>query len=154
MDAGTAPFGTDRTSRFQSTLGTGVFWNVNNTIRDKGHFLFRWTANDLPIPIQKKYLLGEALSLANRPGFAINLQLVTSPSHQVAAEIRPVDMEFFQNHLLPLQIGADVSGHAGFWDIGRRDGLISSFAWRVVGRKFLLESFVKHFVPRVTEKDT
>lgn len=121
MDADTAPFGTGRTSRFQRTLGTGVFWKVNNTTRDKGHFLFRWTANDLPIPIQKKYLLGEVLSLANRPGFAIDLQLVTSPSHHVAAEICPVDMEFFSHHLLPLQIRADVSGHAGFWDIDRRD---------------------------------
>jgi hypothetical protein len=50
----------------------------------KGHFLFRWTTNDLPFPIQHKRLLRKMLPLADRPGFAVDLQFITPLMNEMA----------------------------------------------------------------------
>ena len=44
------PFRAGRALGFQRTLGADVFWKMNNSTGHKGHFLLRWTANDLPFP--------------------------------------------------------------------------------------------------------
>src|SRR5258708_6048108 len=118
MDTHAASFRTGRALCFQRTLGTGVFGKMNDPTRHKGHFLFSWTKDDLLFPIQGKRLLGKALAVPNRPSFAIDLQLVASLTHQMAAQIGPVDMQFFQSHVLSFQICTDGFGHTGFRDIG------------------------------------
>src|SRR5256885_11660480 len=42
----------------------------------KRHFLFCWTTNDLPLPVEMKLLFGKQLALPNRPGFTIDFKLV------------------------------------------------------------------------------
>ncbi len=111
MDTHAASFCTGRALVFQRALGTGVFGKMNDATRHKGHFLFSWTADDLPFPIQGKRLLGKALPFANRPGFTIDLQLIAALTNQVAAQIGPINVQFFQSHLLPIQICTDGFGH-------------------------------------------
>jgi hypothetical protein len=62
--------------------------------RYKGHFLLGGTLNDLPFPVQDEGLLVEALAMANRPGFAIDFQVVAPFTNQMTAQIRTVDMQF------------------------------------------------------------
>src|SRR6266567_479398 len=121
VNADAAPFGTGSTLPFQGTLSTGFFGKMHDATRHKGHLLFRWTANDLSVPIEGKHLLGEVLSLAHRPGFAIDLQFSTAFPHQLAAQIGSVDMHLFQSNRLSSQIRTDGLGDAGFWDIRRSD---------------------------------
>src|SRR6266567_4576871 len=78
MDADTTTPGTGGALGFQRTLCTGLFGKVNHAARHKRHFLRSWTANELPLPIQDKGLLVKVCALANRPGFAIHLQIVAS----------------------------------------------------------------------------
>lgn len=104
MDAHAAAFGTSRALRLQRALGTDVFGKVHNATRHKGHFLVSRTANHLPVLIKDKRLLGKAFSCANRPGFAIKFQLTTPLAHQMATQIRAIDMQFFQHHRLLLQV--------------------------------------------------
>jgi hypothetical protein len=117
MDTDTASLGTGRALGFQRALGTGVFGKVDHPTRHKGHFLRSRTADHLPFPIQGKGLLVKAFAFANRPSFAIHLQVVAAFPHQMAAQIGPVDVQFLQISSLSLQIRADRFSHTGFRDI-------------------------------------
>jgi hypothetical protein len=55
--------------------------------------LFSWTANEVPFPIQDKRLLVNMFADPNRPGFAIDLQIIIALTHQMTTQIGPVDME-------------------------------------------------------------
>ena len=120
MNADAASFGNGGALRSQRTLRAGFFGKVNHTAKHKGHLLACWTSDRLPLPIQGKPLLGKVLPFANRPSFAIDLQLIPPLPHQMATQIGPVDVEFFQPHLLPAQISTDGFRHTGFGCIGWR----------------------------------
>ena len=104
MDTHTAPFGTGGALGFQRALGTGVFGKVNHAAGHKGHFLLSRTADDLSFPIQDKGLFVKAFAFANGPGFAIHLQVIAPLPHEMATQIGPIDVQFFQRNLLLLQI--------------------------------------------------
>src|SRR2546421_12671326 len=96
MDADTTTLSTGGALGFQRTLCTGLFGKVNHAARHKRHFLRSWTANELPLPIQEdKGLLVKVCALANRPGFAIHLQIVAALAYQMATQIGPIDVQLF-----------------------------------------------------------
>src|SRR5438105_14213850 len=97
MDTDTTTLGTGGALGVQRTLRTGLFGKVDHTTRHKRHFLRSRTADDLPFPIQGKGLLVKVGALANRPGFAIHLQIVAAFSHQMATQIGPIDVQLFQS---------------------------------------------------------
>src|SRR6266849_10836817 len=117
MDTHAASFCAGRALGFQRTLDADVFGKVNDTTGHIRHFLLGWAANDLPVPIQDKCLLGKALPLVDRPGFAIDVECIDALTHKMAAQVRSVDMEFLQDHRLPFQICADLPRNTGFWRI-------------------------------------
>src|SRR6266480_5359004 len=75
--------------------------------RRKGHFLFCWTTNDLPLPVQMKLLFGKQLALPNRPSFTIDFKPLAAMPHQLAAEICSINMQLLQVNVLELEIFAD-----------------------------------------------
>jgi hypothetical protein len=121
MDADTASFGTGRALGFQRTLGTGLFGKVDHAAGNKGHLLFSRTTDELPFPIQRKGLLVKAFALANGPGEALHLQLIAALPHQMATQIGPINVQFFQRNLLPINVHADRFGDTRFRDIGGGD---------------------------------
>jgi hypothetical protein len=118
MDADAAALGTGGALDFQGALSTGVFGKVDHAPRLKGHLLPRRTLDGLPLPVQDKCLLVKALPLANGPGFAVDLQLVTTLADQQTAQRGSVDVQLLSHHPLPIQVGADGFRHTGFGDIG------------------------------------
>lgn len=94
MNTHAAPFRAGCTLGFQRTLSADICGKVNDPAGHKRHFLFRWTTNHLPIPIEGERLLGKTFSLANWPSFAINLQLIVAFTHQMTTQIGAINMEF------------------------------------------------------------
>ncbi len=113
MDAHTASFRTGSALGLQGALGAGLFGKVDDPTGHKGHFLLSRTANDLPFPIKGKRLLVKAFADPNWPGFAIHFQIIAALSHQMAAQIRPINVQFFQSYMLPIQICTNRFSHTG-----------------------------------------
>jgi len=94
---------------------------MDNAAGHKRHFLLSRTADDLPFPVQGKRLLVKVFPFANWPSFAIDVEVVTAFSHEMATHIAPVDVEFCETYSLRLQVSVDLFRHAGFRHIRRRD---------------------------------
>src|SRR5258708_32937041 len=128
MNTHTASLGTGGTLGFQGTLSTYLFRKMDHATRNKRHLLLGGTLDGLSFPVQVESLLVEVLAVAHLPGFAIDLQVRVSCTHQTAALIRSVDVQFFQSNLLLLQIFADRFGDTRFRGIGWRDSYCSNEA--------------------------
>jgi hypothetical protein len=89
MDADASPSGTGRTLRSQGTLRADLFGKMDDATGHKRHFLRSWTANDLSFPVQGERVLVKVFSLANRPSFAIDFQLVAAPTRPVGCSDTP-----------------------------------------------------------------
>src|SRR6266702_7479980 len=103
MDAHTPSFRTAGALRFQGTLGTDLFGEMDHRTSNKGHLLLSRTPDDLPFPVQDKGLLVKLFAFAHWPGFAVDRKLVAAFAHQMAAQIGPIDVQFLERDLLPLQ---------------------------------------------------
>src|SRR6266699_4525740 len=121
MNAHTASLGTGGALGFQRTLRTCLFGEMNNTTGNKWHFPLGRTLNNLSFPIQYEGLLVESFAVANRPGFTIHFQVAAAFTNQMATQISSIDMQFFQESLLPSQICTNRFSHAGFGHIRRGD---------------------------------
>ena len=133
MDTHTAPLNTASALSSQRALGTGLLGKVDDATRYKRHLLCSRTADDLPFPIQSKGLLVKVCALANRPGFTIHLQVVAALAHQMATQVGPIDVQFFQSNRLPIQIQADRFGDTGF---GRMAGVSPTARMRPLSKSW------------------
>jgi hypothetical protein len=118
MDADTTSFATGGALGFQGALSAGRLGKMDHATGHKGHLLSSRTLDGLPWPVQDKRLLVKVLAFANRPSFAIDLQLVAALSHPMTTQIGPINVQFLQGNSLLCQIGADGWGHTGFRGIG------------------------------------
>src|SRR5258708_14987625 len=144
MNTHTASLGTGGTLGFQGTLSTYLLRKMDHATRNKRHLLLGGTLDGLSFPVQVESLLVEVLAVAHLPGFAIDLQVRVSCTHQTAALIRSVDVQFFQSNLLLLQIFADRFGDTRFRDIGWRDSYCSNEAGIQIMKHMALVSIHTH----------
>src|SRR5260370_35381148 len=100
MNTHTASRGTGGKLGFRGTLSTYLFRKMDHATRNKRHLLLGGTLDGLSFPVQVESLLVEVLAVAHLPGFAIDLQVRFSFTHQMVSQIRSVTWECFQRILL------------------------------------------------------
>ena len=76
MNADAASFGAGGALGFQGALRARLFGKMHHPTGHKRHFLLGGAPNGLSVPIEGKRLFVKAFALAERPGFAIGLQLL------------------------------------------------------------------------------
>ena len=77
------------------SMRADLFGNVDDPTGHKGHLLLSRTTDDSLLPMEDKDWFGKVFTLAHRLGFAIHFQVVAAFPHEMAAQIRPVDVQFF-----------------------------------------------------------
>ena len=116
VDADAAPFRAGRALCLQRTLSARLFREMDDSTWLKRHFLLSWTADRSSIQSPAVNACFEKC-FPSRTGQA--LQEISRSSLRSRTrwlrKLRPVDMEFFQRHVLPLHVSADRFGDAGFW---------------------------------------
>src|SRR5258708_13328258 len=108
MNAHTAPLRTGGTLGLQRALPTCFFRKVNGTTGNKGHLLPSRALDALLFPVQNKSPFVKVFADPNRPGFAVDFQLITALTHQMATQIGSVDMKLLERNSLPLQVCTDL----------------------------------------------